>query len=439
MGWSEGWPANSKNMKLPFILILVFSLMKGYGQKVQDTLSLPPWEAGQLDIHFINTGRGNASFLILPDGTTLLVDAGDLNTAEFERTNAPMKVAPAVPDSSLRPGQWIAAYIKQVMPAGRKPVIDYALITHFHSDHYGYVNLQTPMATNGAYRLSGLTDVGDLIPIKKLIDRGYAFPTDLLNYYRNDLTFTNYQAFIRYHQTKNRLKAEALLAGHDDQIRLLLKPDQYPLFSVRNIKSNGTIWRGKANQVMTLFTAAGVLENGTFNENPLSNALKITYGPFTYYTGGDNTGYEGTDYPGRKDVETPMAKVLGKVEAMSLDHHGNRDATNDLFLKTLAPKVVIEQSWCSDQPGQELAFRLTHKNASGAAIDVFNTHMQPVTQAYLGFWVARAFSSLSGHVLIRVLEGGERYLVYVLDDQSPVLKVKKIAGPYQTNQNNNIK
>jgi hypothetical protein len=37
---------------------------------------LPPWSAGTLDIHQIATGRGNAALFILPDGTSLLVDAG---------------------------------------------------------------------------------------------------------------------------------------------------------------------------------------------------------------------------------------------------------------------------------------------------------------------------------------------------------------------------
>ncbi|RPI20839.1 MAG: hypothetical protein EHM61_26170, partial [Acidobacteria bacterium] len=36
---------------------------------------LPPWTEGTLDIHQINTGRGNAAFFVFPDGTTLLVDA----------------------------------------------------------------------------------------------------------------------------------------------------------------------------------------------------------------------------------------------------------------------------------------------------------------------------------------------------------------------------
>ena len=32
---------------------------------------LPPWQEGCLDIHAINSGRGECTFFILPDGTTL--------------------------------------------------------------------------------------------------------------------------------------------------------------------------------------------------------------------------------------------------------------------------------------------------------------------------------------------------------------------------------
>ena len=38
----------------------------------------PAWEEGEMDIHHINTGRGEAVFCIFPDGTTMLIDAGDL-------------------------------------------------------------------------------------------------------------------------------------------------------------------------------------------------------------------------------------------------------------------------------------------------------------------------------------------------------------------------
>ena len=38
---------------------------------------LPAWTPGSLDIHQINTGKGNSALFLLPDGTTMLVDAGD--------------------------------------------------------------------------------------------------------------------------------------------------------------------------------------------------------------------------------------------------------------------------------------------------------------------------------------------------------------------------
>ena len=44
-----------------------------------DDGNLPAWEEGYMDIHFINTGRGESVYHIFPDGTTLLMDtAGSL-------------------------------------------------------------------------------------------------------------------------------------------------------------------------------------------------------------------------------------------------------------------------------------------------------------------------------------------------------------------------
>jgi hypothetical protein len=425
-------------MKLKILLLfLIFGITIAYGQDKSATERLEPWTDGMLDIHFINTGRGNASFLIFPDGTTLLIDAGDMNAAESEKTNFPLKVSPVLPNSSARPGQWIAAYIKQVMPQNRVLAIDYALITHFHGDHYGNIEKDSPLSSNRVYQLSGLTDVGDQIPIENMLDRGYpdySYPTDLKKYYQNNLTFTNYLKFIKYQETKNGMKAAALKPGSNQQIKLLFNKNGYQNFSVRNIKSNDLIWSGEGEKTQSCFTKEQLFENEKFNENPLSNAIKITYGPFTYYAGGDNTGYEGERYLGRRDVETPMAKVISQVEAMTLNHQGNRDATNDTFLKALSPKTVIIQSWCSDQPGQELAFRLTDKNAAGDKINVFDTYMQPETRAYLGFWISRSFSGLEGHVLIRVMKGGETYWVYLLDDKSTMIKVLQKFGPYTVTQ-----
>ena len=47
----------------------------GYnGKKVRKNRTLPAWSEGYLDIHTISTGRGECLFLILPDGTSIVVD-----------------------------------------------------------------------------------------------------------------------------------------------------------------------------------------------------------------------------------------------------------------------------------------------------------------------------------------------------------------------------
>ena len=40
---------------------------------------LPAWKEGYLDLHHINTGRGSSAYYIFPDGTTMLLDAGEIN------------------------------------------------------------------------------------------------------------------------------------------------------------------------------------------------------------------------------------------------------------------------------------------------------------------------------------------------------------------------
>ena len=61
---------------------------------------------------------------------------------------------------------WIADYIRQFAPPGRKPEIDYALITPFHTDHMGTLTEESPPSANGSYRLTGITEVADLLPTR---------------------------------------------------------------------------------------------------------------------------------------------------------------------------------------------------------------------------------------------------------------------------------
>ena len=389
----------------------------------QKTTTLPLWKPGYLDIYHIHTGRGNSTFFILPDGTTALLDAGDLDTARFEQKNHPLKVTMAYPDGARRSGQHIADFIRRVLPAAREPIIDYAVISHFHGDHYGQLTPESPRSAKGAYRLTGITDVAEYIPIRHLMDRGLDYPVDLDAYYAADSTFMNYRRFVASAQA-NGMEYGALIPGRENQIALNRGNSSSARVSIRNLKAGSTIWSTQGDTSRELFPGMSILnEKGRFNENPLSIALKVTYGKFDYYTGADNTGATGEGIPIWNDVETPLSAIVGPVDAMVLNHHGNRDANNETFLRRLSPRVMVEQLWCSDQPGQELVHRINNDALFNGERDVFALDMHAETKVYMGPWLDRHYRSTKGHVLIRIAPGGEQYEVFVLEGKNLEIKM----------------
>ena len=62
---------------------------------IAEAKPLKAWKEGTLDIHHISTGRGSSIFFILPDGTRMLVDAGDLGDPSRWKHK---EIMPAVPN-----------------------------------------------------------------------------------------------------------------------------------------------------------------------------------------------------------------------------------------------------------------------------------------------------------------------------------------------------
>ena len=151
------------------------------------------WQEGEMDIHHIYTGNGEANFLILPDATTMLIDAGDYDPdfKDFPYMNKPM------PNKSRRPGEWIARYIQRVNP--NKQQVDYLMLSHFHDDHMGSIDSNGKMTTgrNPDYKLVGLAEVGEWFTFETSFDRGYPtynYPTQI-----KDAHTDNYLAFLKLH------------------------------------------------------------------------------------------------------------------------------------------------------------------------------------------------------------------------------------------------
>ena len=261
-----------------------------------DRGSLPPWTPGYLYIHHISTGSGNAAYFIFPDGTTLLLDAGDLDR-ESMKANAPLKMLDPRPDASRRPGEWIVDYIRQFAPTDRPVRLDYAMISHFHSDHFGHVSAASPVSKTGAYRLTGILDVAESIPIGTLIDRAapdYRAPVDLRRCPDGaGGTLANYLRYVDYRRGHGEA-VEGLEPGRNDQLTLRYHARAYPGFSVRSLAASGVQWTGRGTGTVRRIPQ-GAITGCAFNENPFSLAIRLSYGAFDYYSGGDTTGIRDAD------------------------------------------------------------------------------------------------------------------------------------------------
>jgi beta-lactamase superfamily II metal-dependent hydrolase len=405
-----------------FIFLFLFPIL-GFAQQLET------WREGYLDIHHINTGSGNCTFFIFPDGTTMVFDVGDVDRTN--RSSNPLKIATRLPNDSLSAAKSIAGYIQKVIPAIKH--IDYAVLSHFHPDHYGSINPLSTYSRQGTYKLSGITELHEYLPIRKLIDRNYpdyTYPVDIKRFTFDSTTFINYLSFLRTNISKHAFTVESLNPGSQSQLVLLKNPKNFNSFHVRNIKSNGFIWTGQGETYFN--TMPATISSKDYNENPLGLALKISYGKFDYFIGGDMTGLKGFGLPSWFDMETPVAKVVGQVDALSLNHHGVRDASNEFFLKTLAPRVIVQQAWSSNHPGEEVLHRIISPVTYDGARDIFATYIHPETIATFGRWLPDNYKSMRGHVLLRVLPDSNEYFIYILDDTNIDLPIVKTFGPYQS-------
>jgi len=409
----------SSKLCLTLSFAIILSLLTFSQDKIENG-SIIKWDEGYLDIHFIHTGRGNASLIVFPDGTTLLLDAGDT------KKSAKHPNYPPLTNKNISAGERIINYFQFFSP---KDSIDYALISHFHNDHYGKVEFDSPYSKKGDYQLTGITTVGDSIPIKHLIDRAYPYynyPFDLRRPKgKEDKTLINYLKFIIHHQKNANLKVAQLIPGSKSQIALQHDPKDFPSFSIRNIKCNGELWTGVGENVGRYpFDPPLVNEKKHSNENPLSLALKISYGKFDYYVGGDLPGVN--DYPDY-DIETPIANIIGEVEALTLNHHGYKDATNPYFLRKLNPQVIAHQSLHDPHFAENV-----QENLKRSGADVFSPFVSNHMKRYFKKWIKKSYKSTKGHFFIRVYPEGESFDVLVLNETTNGYTLKEKFGPYKS-------
>ena len=386
---------------------------------------LPAWTEGCLDIHSINTGRGESTFYILPDGTTMLIDAaGSLLTTSDKPPTDPK------PNTDITSGAVIIDYLKAYMPEVCNGTLDYMILSHFHGDHMGSWSTSVPKHSAGFY-MNGMTEVGAEIPVARILDRGTR-----TNRKASDMIdaggHTNFDKYVTWAKSQNATMYEHFEAGRNDQIKLTHNPSKYGTFEVRNVAANGDVWTGAGTTAISQMPAADELmswgadkEAALPYENTLSTCMLIKYGSFDYFCGGD-IQYNGRSSYGYKDIEAPISKIVKQVEVMKASHHGTSNTNSKEILAALKPDAIVINVWRNVQPNEDTVKRMYNANSN---CNIFTTNLTDDNKIVLKDYLSK-FKATQGHIVVRVQPGGRNYYIYVLGDDDMKRTVKKIHGPY---------
>ena len=364
---------------------------------------LPPWQEGYMDIHHIATGQGDCVFMVLPDGTTWMSDAGDIGLPEGSEW-----WYHAIPDPEMTAGENICRYIGRFTPT--PGYIDYVLLTHFHADHIG--SRRNMLPGEHGYGLSGLLYVGDRIKFRTLVDRDfprYSFPSREKIHDECDI-LDEYFRFTEYHRSHG-MKMEKFRTGSRKQFVLKHNPGKYrKLFEVRNLCANGVVWTGEGEKTKRMFSGNPQL----FDENMNSCGFRIRYGKFTYYNCGDIPGGNFPMYKSsERDFESHIADVCGKITVMKCDHHAATDAVNMKLLAAADPEAFIILSCHREHPYKATMVRMSDPLDNYPDRKEFYVTSEAARQD-LGEALWENFRP-PGHIVVRVSPGGGKYSIYVLD------------------------
>lgn len=383
--------------------------------------TLPDWQEGYLDIHAINTGRGESQLLIFPDGTTMLIDAAGSLISPTDAIPPPDQK----PNSNVSPGLAVTNYTRHFIKAASNK-INYLMLSHFDPDHMGTYSSSLPLDPTGTFRMGGITEVGAKIGFDKIIDRGYPdynFPTDMTSNSR----IANYIKFINWAKANKGVVAEQFDVGKNDQIILQENPSAYSNFEIRNIISNGVVWTGTGTGSTNTLPPGSEVAAASGSENIFSIAFVLSYGKFNFFTGGD-LQYNGMTAHPWKDVEAPVAVVVPEVDVMKANHHATSNCNGTTLLNSLKPQTIVIHPWRDVHPNTETLSRMF---AANGGVQIFSTNMTEANKPRLGANLNR-LKTIEGHIVVRVDPGGDEYYVYVLDDTNQDYKVTEVFGPYKS-------
>ena len=388
----------------------------------------PGWRPGELDLHFVYTGCGENMFYRLPDGTAILNDTG-----EFYRPRDLGRV-PLLPSPERLGGDWMARYLKRVYP---EKVIDYAIFSHWHGDHIGHAEFSGDgsqgddpakafryRVTDDGRKVNGFLCVAEEFGFRRYFD--HQFP-NRGSYGSNDTSMKFLVPWVEAEEKKG-LIVEPFRVGALNQIALQRDPAKYRgVFSVRNICANGKLWDGKGGFRDYAAEHVAVTKKNHIAENTLSMGFVIQYGKFRYFTGGDVQPWLKTKDGKSVNYEALVGERVGPVSFCKMNHHGCDNAMTEDFIRAVRAQAYVSCMWCPWQAHPKTLERICKIGAHDGKRPFIVPNLVTDIQTDAKNSSAYALdASGASHVVVKVLPGGERYRIYLLEAADESMRVKAV-------------
>ena len=120
------------------------------------------------------------------------------------------------------------------------------------------------------------------------------------------------------------------------------------------------------------------------SENDCGAAVRLTFGAFTFDTGGDLTGIPDPGQASWRDPETPIGRAIGATDVRVMNHHGSISPDNAAFLPATHSRVLIIPAWAPTHPAPDAVKRALTPTAYPGPRDVFITSLREPTAITIG-------------------------------------------------------